>query len=109
MMTYDPAHNPRKRQAPELRPDYVILQQSKVVSILDAKYRDLWENSLPPHMLYQLAIYALSQVDSVDAAILYPTIQTGAQEAKIVIRDPLHRSGVARVVLRPGNLLDLNT
>ncbi len=109
MMTYDAAYNPRKRRAPEPRPDYVILKQSKVVSILDAKYRDLWENTLPPHMLYQLAMYALSQADSVEAAMLYPTVQTDAQEAKIVIRDPLHRSGVARVVLRPVNLLDLDT
>src|SRR5260370_27498221 len=54
MMTYDPDHNPRKRQAPAPRPDYVILQQSKVFSIFDAKYAHLSDNSLPPPTLYQL-------------------------------------------------------
>lgn len=107
MMTYDPAHNPRKRKAPELRPDYVILQQAKVVSILDAKYRDLWENNLPPHMLYQLAMYALSQPDGVDTAILYPTLQHDTQEARIVIRNPVYGASLAHIVLRPVNLLYL--
>src|SRR2546423_14915858 len=107
MMTYDPAHNPRKRQAPELRPDYVILQQSKVVTILDAKYRDLWENALPPHMLYQLAVYALSQPEGVDAIILYPTVQSEAKEARIMLRDPIYGTGRAYIVLRPVNLLHL--
>ncbi len=108
MMTYDPTHNPRRRQAPEPRPDYLIMQQSQVVAILDAKYRDLWENTLPSHMLYQLAIYALSQPGGVDTAILYPAVQDEAKEARIVIRDPLHQSGIAHVVLRPVNLLSLD-
>ena len=59
-------------------------------------------------MLYQLAIYALSQPGGVDTAILYPAVQDEAKEARIVIRDPLHQSGIAHVVLRPVNLLSLD-
>jgi 5-methylcytosine-specific restriction enzyme subunit McrC len=109
MMTYDPLHNPGKRQSPTPRPDYVILQQSKVVAILDAKYRDLWENALPPHMLYQLAIYALSQPGGMDSAILYPTVQSDAREARIIINDPLHGSSLTHVILRPVKLLHLQS
>jgi 5-methylcytosine-specific restriction enzyme subunit McrC len=107
MLSYDLEHNPRNRRTPQPRPDYVIAQQGRLVSILDAKYRDLWENELPPHMLYQLVMYALSQPDGVAATILYPTLQSDIQEARIAIHDPLHGTNRAFVVLRPVNLLYL--
>lgn len=107
MLSYDPLYNPRNRRAPHLRPDYVITHQGRIIAILDAKYRDLWEKELPPHMLYQLAMYALSQLGGVDATILYPTLQSGLQEARITIHDPLRGTSRAVVVLRPVNLLFL--
>jgi 5-methylcytosine-specific restriction enzyme subunit McrC len=108
MMAYDPAHNTRRRRAPTPRPDYVIVQNGQVCSILDARYRDLWEHDLPAHWLYQLAIYALSQPGEMDANILYPTIESEAREARIAINDPMFGTNRAHVVLRPVNLLHLD-
>jgi 5-methylcytosine-specific restriction enzyme subunit McrC len=108
MMTYDPAHNPKRRRAPTPRPDYVLVQHGQVNSILDAKYRDLWEHDLPTHWLYQLAIYALSQPEGMDAIILYPTMEAETREAKIALYDPVYGTGRAHVVLRPVNLLRLD-
>jgi 5-methylcytosine-specific restriction enzyme subunit McrC len=107
MMTYDPAYNPRRQRAPMPRPDYVVVQHGQVVSILDAKYRDLWEHDLPAHWLYQVAIYALSRQQEKIAVILYPTTDGEAQEARIVLAEPVFGAGQAMVVLRPVDLLRL--
>jgi 5-methylcytosine-specific restriction enzyme subunit McrC len=104
MMAYVPEYNPLDRRSPAPRPDYVIQQGTRTAALLDAKYRDLWEHSLPPEMLYQLALYALSQGPGAEAVILYPTLDTAAREARIVIRDPVDGGNRACVVLRPVDL-----
>ena len=104
MMRYVAGQNPRGRQSPKPRPDYAIHRKNKLVALLDAKYRDLWDRSLPREMLYQLSVYALSQPRGSTAAILYPTTARGAKESMIEIREPLTGRGAGFVALRPVNV-----
>ncbi|AEB08757.1 McrC family protein [Desulfobacca acetoxidans] len=110
MMAYDPLFNPLRRRPPDLRPDYLIFNRHQLVAIIDAKYRDLWEKPLPREMLYQLTIYALSRFNGVKSAvILYPTEDSAAKEARIKILDPIKGQNRAQVILRPVNLLKLES
>lgn len=100
--------NPRSRRTPTPRPDFMILTGNRIVSVLDAKYRDLWEEILPREMLYQLAIYALGHNGSDRlAVVLYPTLKGRAVDQTIVLKDPVHGAEKARIVLRPVDLLEL--
>ena len=76
--------------------------------MLDAKYRDLWEQPLPREMLYQLALYALGRTGERASAILYPTVEAAASEQTIVIQEPVRGGERARVILRAVNLLRLD-
>jgi 5-methylcytosine-specific restriction enzyme subunit McrC len=104
---YQSGFNPRNRRTPTPRPDFVIVKQGRVAAILDAKYRDLWDTSLPRDMLYQLSIYALSQAVCRTATIVYPTTAVGSRESRISINDPVSGLPRAEVRLRPIDLNDL--
>jgi 5-methylcytosine-specific restriction enzyme subunit McrC len=100
MFSYNPEYNPKGRRQPTLRPDFAIKKNGRIVSLLDAKYRDLWETPLPSEMLYQLAVYAFSGRWS-KSKILYPTLHESAKVQKIDIRDPVTDGLLAQVILQP--------
>lgn len=106
MMTYEPKFNPCNRLAPTPRPDFAIIKNRKVVTFLDAKYRDLWATRLPREMLYQLAVYALSGKAGNEATILYPALDSHPEQ-RIQIREPITGQHLGRVSLRAVNLLHL--
>lgn len=105
LLRYASGENPRQRAAPSPRPDFSLYEQGRLVGLLDAKYRDLWERSLPREMLYQLTVYAMSQGPGGVAVILYPALGPEPAPATVEIRPPGGPS--ARVVLRPVDLLKL--
>ena len=107
MMRYNPKYNPKRRQSPTPRPDYAIMRQGQLVSLLDAKYRDLWEKSLPREMLYQLVVYAISHRQRLQSSILYPTTNPLAKEARIDVADPVYGKHLGQVCLRPVNLTEI--
>lgn len=104
MMRYNPKFNPQRRQSPTPRPDYVVTQHGMIRSILDAKYRDLWDKQLPREMLYQLVVYAISHRQRPQSSILYPTTNPLAKEARIDVNDPLYGKQLGQVCLRPIHL-----
>ena len=76
-----------------------------MVALLDAKYMDLWDHrAIGRDVLYQLALYALSQPLGSTAVILYPAVDLAAREARVVISDPVGGGTRAHVVARPVHL-----
>lgn len=99
MFHWEPGARGRMDSVP--RPDFALFAQGSCQALLDAKYRDLWASSLQRDMLYQLAIYGLSQGPSTPAVILYPTEARSARERCVQVNDPVTGALRARIVLRP--------
>ncbi|HHY37269.1 MAG TPA: restriction endonuclease [Firmicutes bacterium] len=105
MFAYEPGHNPLGNTPPRPRPDFAVIRKRKVVCLLDAKYRDLWEHGLPSSWLYQLAIYAASGVGEGAAKILYPTTSERAKLQVLKVRNPATGKAFCRVLLQPVSLI----
>jgi len=101
LFAYTPGFNPQRRYAPKPRPDFAVMKGNKVICLLDAKYRDLWETKLPREMLYQLSIYAVSGIGNSTAKILYPSMSPQAKLQKIDIKNPATGNKYAEVMLQP--------
>lgn len=99
MFRWEPGTQGRMDSVP--RPDFALFVGGKCEALLDAKYRDLWDKSLPRDMLYQLAIYGLSQGTHAPAVILYPSSAPAARDRSIQVNDPVTGDLMARIVLRP--------
>ena len=52
MMRYSREFNPLNRRSPTPRPDFAVLKNGKLLTILDAKYRDLWDTKLPLSLIH---------------------------------------------------------
>ncbi|TCT14544.1 5-methylcytosine-specific restriction enzyme subunit McrC [Natranaerovirga pectinivora] len=107
MFAYTPGFNPQRRYAPKPRPDFAVMNGVKVIRLLDAKYRDLWETKLPREMLYQLSIYAVSGIGNSTAKIIYPSMTSGAKLQKININNPATGDKLAEVMLQPLHMVEL--
>jgi hypothetical protein len=78
-----------------------LADDGQIHVILFAKYRDLDEQELLRRMLYQLTMYAVSQQHLRQIAIVSPTMNKHAKEARIDVQSPLTGQVLAQVCLRP--------
>ncbi len=101
-LRYVPSFEHPRFRTPTARPDFIVKGDSGRRWIVDAKYRDLWQEKLPRAMLYQLATYASIQGPRGVAAILYPAYAPDAREVRVEICSPeADGAGRASVVMRP--------
>ncbi len=107
LFLYNPEYNPHKLKSPTPRPDFAIMHEGKVVKLVDAKYKDLWEQRIPSDMLYQLAIYATSGTGNKTATIIYPAVNDLPAIQKIDIKNPVTNVRIGQVALQPVNLVKI--
>ena len=73
LFAYASDGNPKRRSAPAPRPDYALFGGDMLHGFLDAKYRDIWERTLPAEWLYQLSLYAVASPSQVSVLALTST------------------------------------
>ena len=102
LFAYSPDANPRGRTAPAPRPDFALFSSGQLNSFLDAKYRDLWDKTLPAEWLYQMSIYALASPRGL-SVLLYASMAEDARDERIEVRQPVAWSSnqSTSVILRP--------
>ncbi len=108
MMAYLPGFRLNNHTNPMPRPDFALLKEGKLVALMDAKYRDLWDKGLPREMLYQLSIYAMSRGLGGKATIIYPVLGTIPRIARLGIYDPIYENAQSEVIMKPIDLLELD-
>lgn len=108
LFKYKKGKNPRNKRAPISRPDFALKKDGEVIKFLDAKYRNLWEKSLPREMLYQLSIYAISGVGNGTSVIIYPALSDEPKEQEIEITNPITEEKLGSVLLKPINLIGIS-
>lgn len=84
------------------RPDFAWMHGERCTRLLDAKYRELDDKGLTRDMLYQLAVYALSQPPNFSEVVaLYPSEDPMACDKAVIITDPVLKAERGRVIIRP--------
>jgi 5-methylcytosine-specific restriction enzyme subunit McrC len=105
-LRYQPDANPLRRKNPPLRPDFLVVSRNgRVVAILDAKYKDLWEKLPDSSWLYQMAVYSSSF--SQRAIMLYPCTVAGARDQRLEVRNPVTGDIFGVVIMRPVDIPQL--
>jgi hypothetical protein len=70
-------------------------------TLLDAKYRDIWQRGFPAEWLYQLSIYALA-APAMTSVLLYASMASEARDERVEVCQPVSGPGqeLASVIFR---------
>jgi 5-methylcytosine-specific restriction enzyme subunit McrC len=108
VLAYDPMHNPFRRPAPRIRPDFIVREGTRVRAVLDAKYKDLSRFDPGREILYQLALYATTNPSRRESTVLFPSAMD-VPDQHLHVRGGLPGGEAdAHVILRSVNLSALH-
>ncbi len=77
----------------------MIFSDKNIISILDAKYINLWDKTLDSKVLYQLTVYSLLYKNINSAIILYPSIGK-KKEQRINLNDFTMNGKKSQILIR---------